>query len=100
MGVVKVLVVVMGILIIAGTSVLIVAIFNRDLVTGILTHRAPPTLARVAVVLDQPAGTRIGGIAAVSDRLAVLLQGGAGPDRIVLVDPRTGTEAGTIALAR
>ena len=51
------------------------------------------------MVLDEPAGTRIGGIAAVSNGLAVLLQG-AGPDRIVLVDPRTGKEAGTIALAR
>ena len=51
------------------------------------------------MVLDEPTGTRIGGIAALSDRLAVLLQG-AGPDRIVLVNPRTGTEAGTIALAR
>jgi len=55
--------------------------------------------AGAAVVLDEPAGTRIGGIAAVSNRLAVLLQG-AGPDRIVLVDPSTGKEAGTIALAR
>ena len=100
MGFVKVLAVVMGILIIAGTGVLIVAIFNRDMVAGILMHRAPQPLASVAVVLDEPAGTRIGGIAALSDRLAVLLQGGAGPDRIVMVDPRTGSEAGTIALAR
>jgi hypothetical protein len=51
------------------------------------------------VVLDEPAGTRIGGIAAVSGRLAVLLQG-AGPNRIVLIDPGAGKAAGPVVLAR
>jgi len=92
MGVVKVLAVLMGVLIIIGSTVVVVTIIKRS--------TAEQNDASVAVVLDEPAGTRIGGIAALSGRLAVLLQGGAGPDRIVLVDPRTGTEAGTIALAR
>jgi hypothetical protein len=92
MGVVKVLAVLMGVLIIIGSTVVVVTIIKRS--------TDEPSGASVAVVLDEPAGTRIGGIAAISGRLAVLLQGGAGPDRIVLVDPRTGTEAGTIALAR
>ena len=89
---VKVLAVVMGVMILIGTTVVVVTIIKRS------TNESSD--AGVAVVLDQPAGTRIGGIAAMSGRLAVLLQGGTGPDRIVLVDPRTGTEAGTIALAR
>ena len=92
MGVVKVLAVLMGVLIIIGSTVVVVTIIKRS------TDESSG--ASVAVVLDEPAGTRIGGIAALSGRLAVLLQGGSGPDRIVLVDPRTGTEAGTIALAR
>jgi hypothetical protein len=92
MGVVKVLAVLMGVLIIIGSTVVVVTIIKRS------TDESSGT--PVAVVLDEPAGTRIGGIAAMPGRLAVLLQGGAGPDRIVLVDPRTGTEAGTIALAR
>jgi hypothetical protein len=92
MGVVKVLAVLMGVLIIIGSTVVVVTIIKRS--------TAEQSDASAAVVLDEPAGTRIGGIAAISGRLAVLLQGGAGPDRIVLVDPRTGTEAGTIALAR
>jgi len=92
MRVVKVLAVLMGVLIIIGSTVVVVTIIKRS------TDESSG--ASVAVVLDEPAGTRIGGIAALSGRLAVLLQGGAGPDRIVLVDPRTGTEAGTIALAR
>jgi hypothetical protein len=92
MGMVKVLAVLMGVLIIIGSTVVVVTIIKRS------TDESSG--ASVAGVLDEPAGTRIGGIAAISGRLAVLLQGGAGPDRIVLVDPRTGTEAGTIALAR
>jgi hypothetical protein len=93
MGVVKVLAVLMGVLIIIGSTVVVVTIIKRT------TTTTESNDAGAAVVLDEPAGTRIGGIAAVSNRLAVLLQG-AGPDRIVLVDPSTGKEAGTIALAR
>jgi hypothetical protein len=53
----------------------------------------------VAAVLEEPAGTRIAGIAAVQDRLAVQLQGG-GVDRVLLLDPRTGAVAGRISLSR
>jgi hypothetical protein len=91
--VVKVLAVLMGVLIIIGSTVVVVTIIKRT------TTTTESNDAGAAVVLDEPAGTRIGGIAAVSSRLAVLLQG-AGPDRIVLIDPSTGKEAGTIALAR
>ena len=93
MGVVKVLAVLMGILIIIGSTVVVVTIIKR---TGTGTASSD---SGAAIVLDEPAGTRIGGIAAVSNRLAVLLQG-SGPDRIVLADPANGKEAGTIALAR
>ena len=48
-------------------------------------------------MLDEPVGTRIAGIAAVRDRLAVQLQGG-GVDRVVLIDPATGAVAGRISL--
>jgi hypothetical protein len=53
----------------------------------------------VSAVLDEPEGTHIAGIVAVRDRLAVQLRGG-GVDRVVLIDPATGTIAGRIALAR
>jgi len=92
MRVVKVLAVLMGVLIIIGSTVVVVTIVKRS------TDES--NTAPVAVVLDEPAGTRIGGITALSGRLAVLLQGGDGPDRVVLVDTRTGTEAGKILLAR
>ncbi len=91
MRLVKLLAVVMGVMIVLGSTVVVVTIIKRA------SSGSP--VAHVAVVLDQPAGTTIGGIAALSDRLAVLLHG-AGPDRIVLIDPRTGKPAGTIGLAR
>ena len=80
-------------------GVVIVAMVATIVVT--LAHRmsAPPPPVASVVLLDQPAGTRIYGISAVGDRLAVLLQGG-GPDRIVFLDPAGKQIAGTIALRR
>ena len=90
MRLVKVLAVVMGVMILIGTTVVVVTIIKRTAGGSAAIH--------VAVVLDEPTGTRIGGIAALSDRLAVLLQGG-GPDRVVLIDAHTGNQAGSVALA-
>ncbi len=81
----------MGVLILIGTTVLIVTIVKRS--------TAPGSAPNVALVLDEPAGTRIAGLTAVADRLAIDLQGG-GPDRVVLIDPRSGQIVGRIALRR
>ena len=86
----KVLVIVMGVLIVVATTVLIVLIGRRIGGGG-----AAP--AAFAVLLDEPAGTRITGIATVGDRLAVRLQGG-GADRVVLVDPHSGTVVGRVGV--
>ena len=88
----KVLVIAMGVLIVVATTVLIVLIVHR------LGETKPAQSVSASVLLDQPHGTRIVGIAAADSRLALQLQGG-GPDRVVLVDPRTGTVVGTISLA-
>jgi hypothetical protein len=85
----KALTIVMGVLILGGTAVLGVVLARR-----MGTSSAAP----VAVLLDEPAGTRIAGIAAAGDRLAVQLQGG-GPDRLVLIDPHSGAATGRVALA-
>jgi Family of unknown function (DUF6476) len=87
----KVLVIVMGVLIVAATTTLVVLIARRIGGSG----TAVP--ASVAVLLDEPGGTRIVGIAAAGDRLAMQLQGG-GADRVVLLDPRTGVVVGRIGL--
>jgi hypothetical protein len=86
---------VMGVLIVAGTIVLVVTIARRS---G--PPQGPgPMPPDLAAVLDEPAGTHIAGIAAVADRLAVRLEGG-GTDRVVLIDPRTGAVVGRVTLAR
>jgi hypothetical protein len=90
MRAVKIATVVMGVLILLGTAGLVVAMLTRR-------PPSPAIPASLAVVLDEPAQTRIAGVAALQDRLAVLLQGG-GADRVVLVDPRTGAVAGRISL--
>jgi hypothetical protein len=86
----KALTILMGVLILGGTAVLGVVLARR-MGTG--------AAAPVAVVLDGPACTRIAGIAASGDRLAVHLQGG-GPDRLVLIDPHSGATTARVALAR
>jgi hypothetical protein len=92
----KVAVVVMGVLILAGTTALVIGIARRSSMSVAPTAASPVT---VSAVLDEPVGTRIAGIVAVRDRLAVQLQGG-GVDRVVLIDSATGTIAGHISLAR
>jgi archaellum component FlaG (FlaF/FlaG flagellin family) len=92
MRAVKIAAAVMAVLIVLGTTVLVVALFKRA--------SAPAAMATAAVaVMDEPAGTGIVSIAAAGDRLAVQLHGG-GPDRVVFVDPRTATVAGRISLSR
>ena len=83
-------VVVMGVLIVAGVATLAVTIVRR---------LAAPPLQAAAATLDEPAGTHMQQLAAAGDRLAVLLSGG-GPDRIVLLDPRSGQVTGRIGLPR
>jgi hypothetical protein len=83
-------VVVMGVLIAAGLTTVGLTITHR-----LLTVPPVPQDA----VLDEPAGTRITGVTALGDRLALRLEGG-GPDRVVVVDLRNGKVAGRAALAR
>ena len=113
----KVLVVVMGVLIIGGTATLIAVIAHRMAAPGaalVGTRVAGPvapgaavsgdtgasTVAPFARRLDEPDGTRITGMTAAADRLAVALQGGGGPDRIVLIDPRDGRVTGRLRIGR
>jgi hypothetical protein len=85
----KFITIAMAVLIVVGTTVLLVVIARRI--------GSPAVPAQVAVLLDEPVGTRIAGIAAIGDRLAVWLEGG-GADRVVLFDARTGVVAGRIGL--
>jgi hypothetical protein len=96
----KIATIVMGALIVAGTTGLVMVIAHRLSGRGALSASVAGRLpASVAAVLDEPAGTHIAGIAAVGGRLAVQLQGG-GVDRVVLIDPATGAVSGRISLMR
>lgn len=92
----KIAVIAMGVLIVVGTTALIVVIAHR---LSSPPSRVATLPASLTAVLDEPAGTRIAGIAAVQDRLAVQLQGG-GVDRVVLINPETGAVTGRISLVR
>lgn len=96
----KIATIVMGVLIVLGTTGLIIGVARHaspTAPTAVLPASGLPTF--VSGVLDEPVGTHIAGIVAVRERLAVQLQGG-GADRIVLIDPATGAVAGRISLAR
>ena len=93
----KIAVIVMGVLIVVATAVLIAAMIRRQTTPAAVSLPAPA--AGGTVLLDEPAGTRIGSIVPVRDGLALLLQGG-GPDRVVLIDPATGRPSERIGLAR
>ena len=86
----KAAVVIMGVLIVLGVVTLGVALTQR------LSGQASPV---ASVLLDEPAGSRIVGVSMAPDRVAVQVQGG-GPDRVVLVDTKTGRVLGRVALAR
>ena len=85
----KILVVVMGILIVGGVVVLGVA----------MTQKLGGLAGAGDIVLAEPKGTVIAGIAASADRIAVHLRDG-GPDRILLLDGKTGRPVTTVTLAK
>ncbi|PZP46182.1 MAG: hypothetical protein DI601_07200 [Azospirillum brasilense] len=84
----KVLVIVMGVLIVAGTVGLIAVIVQR-------MSAATPTAQRIEGGLGQPAGTRIRGLAGAGDRVAVWVEGPQG-ERVLLLDPRSGRVLGEL----
>ena len=90
MRAVKIAAAVMGVLIVIGTVVLAVMIARRP--APVAENAAVPAVSSPASTRE-PAGTTIVTITAAGDRLAVQLRGG-GPDRVVFVDPATGTVTG------
>ena len=89
----------MGILIVAGVTVLVLLMVQRMSAATAPIASAPMASTPVAhSTLDEPVGTRIVGTSVGGDRLAVQL-GGGGPDRIVIVDTRLGRVIARIALS-
>jgi hypothetical protein len=79
-----------------GMGVLIVAMMGL-LAWGLARHVAPHETLAAQVVLEEPAGTHIGGISPVGGNLAIWLQGGGEADRVVLLAPN-GQVTGRVSL--
>ena len=79
----KILVVVMGVMIVVGVVVLVGTIVSR------MGGLKPVQAVVDATLLAEPAGTHIAQVSAAGDRVVLLLQGG-GPDRLIVLDLRTG----------
>lgn len=93
----KVAVVAMGVLIVAGVGVMGVTLVNRMSAYG-GGNASPGGGGAASVLLDEPEGTRIVSVSLAPERLVVQLQGG-GPDRVVLVDTKAGRVLGRVGLA-
>lgn len=95
----RVAVVVMGVLIVLGIIGLVAAVSLRSAPGRTAKVAAPaPNVALTDIALDEPPGTHIAGVSVGADQVAVQLQGG-GPDRVVVLDPRTGGILRRIRLA-
>lgn len=83
----------MGVLIVAGVAVLAVLLVQR------MSSVSPPIASAGPATLDEPAGTHIVSASVSADRVAMVL-GGGGPDRVVILDLRSGRVVGRVGLAR
>ncbi|ALG74379.1 hypothetical protein VY88_20015 [Azospirillum thiophilum] len=110
MQILKALVVIMGVLIIAGFAFLGVELYKRmsDPARAISSASSGETDRSgergadrtVDVTLDVPAGARIGEMLAVGNRVLFKVTLPQGPDRLYLMDPRSGAVTATITAGR
>ncbi len=96
----KALVIVMGVLIVAGLAVVGVTIYNRMQARAELSAAAdagaPPAFDRATVPL--PAGCRVAALHPAGERLLLQLEGIAGCQQILVVDLRSGRLLGRLDL--
>ena len=94
----KALVIVLGVMIVAGIAVIGVTIYHRatNLVNSPVPGSTEPGFARVA--LELPPGSRIVEMTAEGDRLILRLRLADGGWRILILDMATGKRLGTFEL--
>lgn len=100
----KVAVVGMGVLIVVGVVGLVAAVAYRSAGRAANVASPSPGVAAAGAVLpdlllDEPAGSRIAVVGQGDGRMVLVVQGG-GPDRVVVVDGRTGQVVQRVRLAR
>lgn len=100
----KALVIVLGILVVAGTALVIGVVIKRMMVstggpaqqTSATPVAATPSGQPFTAVLPGGAGNRVAGVAAANGMIAIWVANDAG-GKVVFIDPRTGRIAGTAA---
>ncbi len=114
MQILKALVVIMGVLIVAGFAFLGVELYKRmsdptRAISAAASGEADRSGDRsgergadrsVEVTLDVPAGARIGEMLAVGNRVLFKVTLPQGPDRLYLMDPRSGAVTATITAGK
>ncbi|MGH7072357.1 MAG: DUF6476 family protein [Acetobacteraceae bacterium] len=104
MRLLKIAVIAMGVLIIGGTTALVVLIAHRLSAPRQVASHSPTPVGAPAPLpssdLDEPAGSRIVGISRVANGLALAITGGGEPDRLLVIDPSSGRVLLRIRLAR
>lgn len=101
MNAARMLVWVMSGMLIALLAVLVVGLslgWHRDGPIAEAGNTMPGERAFGLVDLRQPSGTSVIDVSSVNDWISVTLSGGGVPDRVVLIDPTTGTIMGKIAV--
>jgi len=90
----KILVVVMGVMLIAGLAVVIGTIAHR----ATQRQAAPPAAGFGHTSVALPAGARVVEMREVGGRLVLRLERSNGSETLLILDPATGAEVGTIDL--
>ena len=93
----KILVTVMGVMLVAGLAVVVATIVHRS------TQRQAPAAASAAagfghITLNLPAGAHVVEMRDAGGRLVLRLQRADGGETLLILDPATGAEIGTIDL--
>lgn len=88
MAALKVLVVAMGVLIVAGTATL----------AYLLVKKAGAPVASLPPTLTLPEGAKVGAMASVGNQLVLQLSGPGDEQRLLVVDPKSWQVVGTIKL--
>ncbi|MFO1160607.1 MAG: DUF6476 family protein [Reyranellaceae bacterium] len=90
----KVLVIVMGLLIVAGFVVIAAEIARRMSTPN--AGRSPATSGAFSERIALPSGARVVSMTAAGDRLVVHVETPGGPSAAYIVDPRNGALLGTV----